>query len=103
MTIGEHASHFAGLPVVPFEGSALPDPRKSAVLVGLGADSYEPAEPLSAVLEQFLKAKGVDQVSALVSGTWEEMHDAGGSEEIVKTLAEAKGKLPILKALFFGD
>jgi hypothetical protein len=103
MTIGEHATQFAGLPIVAFEGKTLPDPRKSAILVGLGGESYEPPEPLSSLFEKFLNAKGVDQVSTLVIGTWEEMHDGGGSEEIVKTLISAKSKLPNLKALFFGD
>lgn len=103
MTIGEHATLFAGLQIVPFEGKTLPDPKKSAILVGLGSECYEPPEPLAALLEKFFNAKGLDQVSALVIGTWEEMHDAGGSEEIVQALVSAKAKLPNLRALFFGD
>jgi len=103
MPITEHATLFAGLPIVPYEGKSLPDPKKSAILIGLGSECYEPEEPLSTLFEKFLNAKGLDQVSALVIGTWEEMHDAGGSEEIVQTLVNAKTKLPNLKALFLGD
>lgn len=95
MTIGHHASSFAGLPVVEF------DPERVTRLDGDRAWRLRvrPQDGgFEALVARFLGTPGVADVRTLVWGCW-----GGGDGPPLVDLVGATGRLPRLTALFLGD
>jgi hypothetical protein len=106
MTISEHVEEFAGLSVrsyAPGEGSGLEEPGAHAWKLSLGYESYDAKEPLTNLLARFLAEPGVEQVKAIVIGAWEQMGSGPSSAALVEALVAARGKLPVLTAVFLAD
>jgi len=106
MTISEHVEQFAGLPVrvyAPDEDGPFENPKASAWKLTLGLEAYDSKEPLTSLLARFLGEPGVEQVRALVIGSWEDMGSGTGSAALVEALVAARKKLPALTALFLAD
>ena len=105
MSVYEHATEFAGKPVIEWEpGTRLVDPADNAYRVAL---SYEQSEGGASWEEKFgalLDEPGAGEVTALVVGVWGDLTGPlGGSGEVVAALAAAADRLPGLRALFLGD
>ena len=104
MAIHDNVTEFAGLPVASYDTEkGGPLNAKKAWKIGYGAENYDAEEPLSSVLGRFVKEKGVESVTALVIGAWQEVGSGTSSADLVEALVAAKAKFPNLKALFFGD
>ena len=103
MTIGAHLETYAGRVVVDFEpGDALPDPAHKAVRLAITYDGE--IGNFTELMGEFLSTPGVEQTQALVVGNWSNPEDGPSpSEPAVEALVASAGKLPNLKALFFGD
>ncbi|MFJ1704285.1 STM4015 family protein [Kitasatospora sp. NPDC088346] len=104
MAISQHIEHFHGLPVfglVPAldEGAELPDAAAVAWKIGLEYDSEETFEQR---WRQFLDTVDTDRVRAVVVGAWWQ-EDQEPAEATVRLIAESAGRLPALRALFFGE
>ncbi|MEV4613312.1 STM4015 family protein [Kitasatospora sp. NPDC049258] len=104
MAISEHAEHFHDLPVfalVPAldEGAALPDAAEVAWKIGLDYDSEQTFEQR---WQQFLDRVDTERVRALVIGAWWQ-DEQEPAQETVELITAAAGRLPALRALFFGD
>ncbi|WP_371499121.1 STM4015 family protein [Kitasatospora sp. NBC_00374] len=104
MAISQHIEHFHGLPVfdlVPAldEKAELPDAAAVAWKIGL---EYESEETFRQRWEQFLDTVDADRVRAVVVGSWwqEEQEPA---QDTVRLITESAGRLPALRALFFGE
>ncbi|WP_033818787.1 STM4015 family protein [Kitasatospora sp. MBT63] len=104
MALSENLDQFHGLPVfdlVPAldEGAELPDAAAVAWKIGLDYDSEETFEQR---WEQFLAAVDTERVTAVVIGAWwqDEQEPAA---ETVRLVAGSAGRLPALRALFFGE
>lgn len=103
MTINQHVTQFAGLPVIDWEpGTAL-----SATTIPRVSLSYEAAEEGGRWVDLFadlLNDPGAATIPGLVVGPWDE---SGASEDlsssVVEALVNAHGSLPNLRALFLGD
>ncbi|HEY0605709.1 MAG TPA: STM4015 family protein [Herpetosiphonaceae bacterium] len=103
MTIGEHVTQFAGLPVIDWEpGTAL-----SANTIPRLSLSYETAESGQRWVDLFaalLNDPAAAALPGLVVGFWDE---SGASEDpsasVVEALVNAHQSLPNLRALFLGD
>ncbi len=74
MTINEHATDFAGLPVADWEPEAsLADPEGTAYRITLSYDEEEKGAQWTDKLARFLEDPAVGRVKALVVGTWGEV------------------------------
>lgn len=99
MTIDEHATSFAGLPVELFApGSAIRPDRAYRV-----AYDEDEETPWAELFEALLDADGADGLRALVVGAWEEAFGGESSASAVEALVAARGRLPRLEAIFLGD
>ncbi|GAB3142459.1 STM4015 family protein [Micromonospora sonneratiae] len=99
MTIYQHITEFAGLPVVNFEPAMeLPaDPTAVAWRIATGYDSDEVFPKL---VELFLAAVDPAAVRALVVGSWDDPFDTPPPVDLLVSLAP---RLTNLRALFLGE
>ncbi len=104
MTINEHATDFAGLPVADWEPEAsLADPEGTAYRITLSYDEEEKGAQWTDKLARFLEDPAVGRVKALVVGTWGEVATGDSSARVVEALVAARDQLPHLRAIFLGD
>src|SRR5919199_1803102 len=105
MLLYEHATEFAGMPVVEWEpGTRLVDPANNAYRVSLSYDESEGGASWEEKFNALLADPRASEVQALVVGVWGDLSGPlGGSHETVEALAAASGRLPGLRALFLGD
>ncbi|HSH80417.1 MAG TPA: STM4015 family protein [Herpetosiphonaceae bacterium] len=102
MAIYEHATTFAGKPVVDWEpGSDLADPRTTIPRISL---PYDAGEVWGQRFAAFLQTPGAEEIPGLVVGTW----DASGASEdtaeaVVEVLVASSNRLLNLRAIFLGD
>jgi hypothetical protein len=95
-----------GLPVHDFPGpddeGRTPLPEADAVAWRVSTDTYDAEETWPEAFARFTAAVDPGRVRALVVGAWEEAYE-NGSEEIVRTVLDARSRLTSLRALFLGD
>jgi hypothetical protein len=104
MAIYEHITEFAGKDVIDWEtGDALDKPEQHNYRLSLDYDEAEEGGEWPDKLAAFLDEPGVERVTGLVIGPWEETYQPGGSNGVVEALVAARDRLPKLTALFFGD
>jgi hypothetical protein len=106
MTISEHATTFAGLPVRPYDPDQTKKSRQPCVYRLGGLEYGEEKHAFPELLDQFLDEHGGPELTALVIGAWdyEQMMEGGdGASEVIEALLANRERLPDLKALFFGD
>ncbi|MFB4317957.1 STM4015 family protein [Actinomadura sp. 21ATH] len=97
----DHLTEFAGLPVVAFTPGTRPDePRPPAGEAAWAVRGDWANEPYRDVFARFMDAVDTTQVTALVIGFWG-FDGAGGVG--ARTLVEAAGRFPNLRAVFLGD
>ncbi|MBV1856170.1 STM4015 family protein [Catellatospora tritici] len=100
MTINEHISRFAGLPVAAFDphGDVPADPAAYAWRVDTDYDGG--AELFQLRFDGLVNADWAHLVTALVIGEWGEAYD---SPAPIEALVAAADRLPALRALFLGE
>lgn len=105
MAIYEHATEFAGKPVMVWEtGARLADPAFYAYRVGLSYEESEHGAGWEEKFNAFLAEPGAGEVEALVVGMWYDPSEGSlDSGATVAALAAAADRLPSLRALFLGD
>jgi len=105
MTISQHITSFAGLPVTAFEPGvvdkldAAGTPR-SAVAWRIDTDYEDSEDVFAEVLDRLLDVVGGEHVHALVIGQWGEAYD---TPPPLHRLIGARDRLPGLRALFLGE
>jgi len=101
MSFYEHATEFAGKPVVDFaRGGAISDPEGTNYRIRL---EYEDEDTITGLLTELLEDPAAERLTGLVVGAWSgELWDADASET-VEALVAAAPQLPSLRALFIGD
>ncbi|MGH7172700.1 MAG: STM4015 family protein [Gemmataceae bacterium] len=101
MTIAQHLTKFAGLPVQQYDFGAKKRARKPCVYrVAL---EYEADTTFPELLDHFLTEYGGKELTALVLGAWSRDDMLGDAAELVESLVANRGRMPNLRALFFGD
>jgi hypothetical protein len=101
MTIAQHLTTFAGLPVQQYEPAAKKRARKPCVYrVAL---EYEGDTTFPELLDHFLSEHGGKELTALVVGAWSRDDMLGDATDLVEALVANRGRMPDLRALFFGD
>ncbi|MBO4209428.1 STM4015 family protein [Micromonospora echinofusca] len=101
MTINQHVTEFAGLPVVAFDPAAALPADQTAVAWRLEAADYDtPAEEFAAQLTEFVATVDPASVRALVIGAWGSAYD---TPPPVGLLVELASRLTGLRALFLGE
>ena len=104
MTIEEHATHFAGKPVVDWDAAAgLTDPEGTIYRVGLSYDEADAGQRWTDRLAQLLADPGAARLGGLVVGYWDILNQEPTSAPVVEALVAARDRLPALRALFIGD
>ena len=103
--ITEHAEQFAGMPVEEWEpGDEISDPAGAAYRIRLSWDETDEGTLWRDKFEDFLSQPASREVTGLVVGLWADTSEGElKADALVKTLVEAREKLPNLKALFIGD
>lgn len=96
----ENLEEFCELPVVEFESAD--DWQGPEVAYRVRAD-YDVKDGLSDRLKVLAMQPGVDQLQALVIGTWNDISDGFGAEAGGATLLSLASQLPALRGLFLGD
>jgi hypothetical protein len=99
MTINEHITEFAGLPVVTFDPHGDPPADPAAVALRVDTDWDGGKELFTLRLNALVDADWAKNVTALVIGVWGE----GDETAPVAALVEAAPRLPGLRALFLGE
>jgi len=102
MSIYEHATTFAGKPVVDWEpGNQLADPRTTIPRISL---PYDAGESWGQRFAAFLRTPGAAEIPGLVVGMWD-MSGASEdtSEAVIEVLVATSKRLPNLRAIFLGD
>lgn len=99
MAIYQHAETFAGRPVTLYE-PGTPGPPGTAYRLTMG---YDTKDSFADLLDRFLGEHGGPGLTALVVGAWNYEDMMEGAGEVVEALAANAGRMPDLRALFFGD
>jgi hypothetical protein len=99
MTIGDNATHFAGLEVQDFEEGEDVTPDIAWRL----RVEYEAEEPWTDLFQKFVDAPGAREVRALLVGAWGDVSTGDDSAAVVEALVAAREQFPKLEAIFFGD
>ncbi len=102
MTIEEHATHFAGKPVVGWDPEAgIQDPTGTIYRVSLSYDEADEGQRWTDKFAAFLDDPASSQITGIVVGTWD---SSGASEDdsrqVVEALVAARDRLPNLQAIF---
>lgn len=112
MSVHDHLTEFAGLPVFSFEPDTVdaPDPASidpMAVAWRIGTwedddDAWEErlSPAFAQLFQRFLDTVDTSRVTALVIGTW---GYAAMNEAPIEQLVAAADRLPALRSLFLGD
>ena len=105
MTIEEHATAFATLPVRDYDSDeGIIEPENFAYRLSVSYDASESGETMTGLLAGFLEDPAAGRVRALVIGPWENVYDSStNSERIVEALVASAGTLTSLTAIFLGD
>lgn len=105
MGIYEHATEFAGKPVIEWESGTLHvDPAFNAYRISLSYKESGSGATWEKKFDTFLAEPGAREVEALVVGVWSDLTDSpADSRATVAALAAAADRLPSLRALFLGD
>jgi hypothetical protein len=105
MTINEHATEFAGKPVIEWEpGTLHADPAFYAYRISFTYKESDRGQSWEEKFNAFLAVPGSRGVEALVVGLWGDPSEGSlGSGATVAALATAADRLPSLRALFLGD
>jgi hypothetical protein len=101
MTIHEHLTHFAGLPVREFPGAAADLPAAGEVAWRLTNDEDDEGR-FGVLFEEFLDGVDTERVTHLVIGCWTitlSPRDPYPPDLLIK----AADRFPALRALFLGD
>jgi hypothetical protein len=103
MTIDDHETRFAGLPIVDLAAEdQLKDPANSAWRLSLTYEDAEDGGSMVDRLDDLFDQPEAADVSALVIGAWN-FDSSESSKELIEKLVKDAGKLPSLRALFIGD
>ena len=105
MTIEEHATHFAGKPVVGWDPEAgIQDPTGTIYRVSLSYAEADEGQRWTDKFAAFLDDPASSQITGIVVGTWD---SSGASEDdsrqVVEALVSARDRVPNLQAIFLGD
>lgn len=106
MAIYEHIEEFAGKRVEDWEpGAPLGDTRKTIYRISVSYEEGEEGTLWTDKFARFLDDPASHEIEGIVVGPWEEvgMGEAAGAQRIIEALTSASGRLPNLKAVFFGD
>jgi hypothetical protein len=104
VTINEHATDFAGKPVVDWDPeTGIEDPTGTIYRITLSYDEAEDDQVWTDKLALFLDDPASSQVVGIVVGEWEEAYEDGSSQLVVEALVAARDRLPNLRAIFLGD
>jgi hypothetical protein len=104
VTINEHATHFAGRPIVDWEPDKNVTIETSGVYrITLDYDEHEAGGTWTDKLARFLEQPGVEGVRGIVVGPWGDVAPGDDSSHVVEGLVSARDRLPGLRALFLGD
>ena len=107
MTIDEHATHFAGKPVVDWDEEAgIQDPSGRSYRVSLAYDEAEAGQRWTDKFAVFMDDPAASQITGLVIGDWgqPDMTAVGSdSQPVVEALVAARDRLSNLRAIFLGD
>ncbi|MEV4760137.1 STM4015 family protein [Micromonospora sp. NPDC049559] len=100
MTVNEHVTVFAGLPVVEFGADVPVPPDPGAVAWRLSAEYDTTPDEFSALVGEFLAAVDPGAVTALIVGQWGQAYETPAPVELLADLAPS---LTGLTALFLGE
>jgi hypothetical protein len=100
MTINDHISDFAGLPVIGFDPGVAPVQPASGAAWRVDTDYDSGTEGFKARLNALLDADWVGEIRALVIGDWGESYENGAP---IDRLCAAADRLHGLRALFLGE
>lgn len=105
MPVYEHAQELFGKPVEEWRpGVSLDDPSGTAYRIAIDYDEAEAGVTWEERFAEFFSLPNASAVTSIVIGVWGNVGDPlGDSISVVKTLSEARDKLPALRALFVGD
>jgi hypothetical protein len=104
VTISEHLTQFAGLPVEEFDPEkGLAAPETVAYCLRLGYDAEQDGVTFSSLLSALTADPRADRLRALVIGCWDSAWEGNDSSAVVEALVSARDRLTGLQALFFGD
>src|ERR1051326_7633365 len=101
MAIHEHATHFAGKPIVEWEaGAEIGDPAATAYRLSLTWDEAEEGQRWEDKFLAFLGDPAVSRLNALVIGPWGDLFDDTDTvQPVIEALAAARDRLPALRAV----
>lgn len=100
MTINYNLKEFYAKPVEDFSAeTGISTPKAVTYRLRLDWESHEAGMNLGDVVDQFAADPNVDQIRALVLGSW----GSDDSSGLVAALVRNRGKLNHLEALMFGD
>ena len=104
MTIYEHITQFAGLPVVDWEPDTG-EPVASGRLYRIRVDYDEAGQGIhwTDKFDRFLAAPNSREATGIVVGTWDTLFEGESSAQVVEAIAAAYERLPNLRAIFLGD
>ncbi len=104
MTINDHLTEFAGLPVTPFAaGDSIHSPQEQAFRLALDWEQFENDESFFDLLAEFVADENSTNVRALIIGDWGGAGQGEDSASAVEALVSARNRLPNLSALFLGE
>ncbi|WFE29176.1 STM4015 family protein [Solwaraspora sp. WMMD791] len=100
MTINEHITHFAGLPVVTFDPATPPADPAAKVAWRLHVEDDHAGDVFAVLVASWLDTVDPASVQALVVGDWGE---AWETDFPVQVLVDAAPRLTNLRAVFVGE
>ncbi|MGK5550714.1 STM4015 family protein [Actinomadura kijaniata] len=104
MTINEHLTEYAGLPVFTFDESTPAEglPDAAAVAWRVRTEEWDAGTEWERVFERFLATVDTDRVTHLIVGHWGYLQPNGPGYP-PDSLAKEAGRLPALRHVFVGD
>ena len=103
MTIDDHETRFAGLPIVELGADdQLKDTADSAWRLSLSYEDVDDGGSMVDRLDDLFDHPEAADISALVIGAWD-FDSSTSSQALIEKLVQDKNKLPSLRALFIGD
>jgi len=104
MTIEEHVTTFAGIPVIEYApDKGIQSGGGVAYRLRVDWEDYDAGRTLSDLLPQFLADPAVGSVAGLIIGDWGGTAEGNDSAAIVEALVAARDTLSSLTALFIGE